>query len=310
MAVDVRENIRTVAAVWRDARTGSLLCLAQGDEEAFPIDLVQGGLCRPKEVSRLARAIARNTVVFEPGSRRGGGDRRVMGKLLLAVGKAVAERTGGTISPQLVVQLVVPVARVADVLDPKLLERLAARPTDIGELTRDGIATMGELRALAWIGVIRTARSRTPRAREPEVSSAGPESAPIVACQPTPEGYTTVSPSHLIQGAAFGVDQDIDELPDLSRPMSSSAESTIEEEALRSVVEEELGDQDLSSDEVQRLLAVGGRVDEAPPGRESPPPPRVIGKGFFATDHRLDGRELGPLVRQLVVRGAGAGADG
>lgn len=167
MAIDVRENIRTVSSVWRDARTGSLVGLGEGRSEPLHIDLHHGGLCRPGEISALARAIARMAIHFEPGTRSGPGDRRVMGRLLLGVGRAVAQSTGGTISNELVVQLVLPADRIAGVLEARLVERLSARPVEVGELMRDGSVSMTELRALAWIGVIRTARPRTPRASNP-----------------------------------------------------------------------------------------------------------------------------------------------
>lgn len=300
MAIDVRENIRTVSSVWRDARSGSLVGRPLGEERPLRIELHDGGLCKPGEVSVLARAIARTALHFEPGNRNGPGDRRVMGRLLLGVGRAVAQRTGGTISQELVVQLVLPAGRIAGVLEAELVERLSARPVEVGELLRDGSVSVTELRALAWIGVIRTARPRTPRAHHPELHGGRRE--PLVSTDPgARRAGTPVSAGPSVVVAAFGMDQAIEELPACLRGTAPDAVASIGEEALLSEVEEEFTD-DLSPAEVERLLARGVRLD-GPFARPTPPPsPRGNVNRSYAADACLDGHELGPVVGALVAR--------
>lgn len=300
MPIDVRENIRTVAAVWRDARSGSLVGAVEGEAGPVRIELHEGGLCTASEVSVLARAIARTTLRFEPGNRSGPGDRRVMGRLLLGVGRAVAQRTGGTIAQELVVQLVLPTGRIAGVLDAELVERLSARPVEVGELLRDGSVSMTELRALAWIGVIRTARPRTPRAHNPELQAVCREGQAPTGSRP-PRVEVARSTAALGEVAAFGIDQAIEELPACLRGSAPDAVASIGEEALLSGVEEEFTD-DLSPAEVERLLARGTRLD-GPFSRPAPPPALrgALGRGY-AADACLDGFELGPVVGALVAR--------
>lgn len=163
MAQDIRENLRLLAACWRDQRSGGVFVEGEAGEAGLVAELHQGGLCRPEQLSSLTRALARGRLRFEAGPRRGPGDRRSMARVLLSVGRLFAERVHPTTPPPPAVELVMPADRAALLMSSALLRRLSAGPAAVQELLDGGLASLVELRTLGWIGVLRTARPRVPR---------------------------------------------------------------------------------------------------------------------------------------------------
>lgn len=180
MAPPVLTNLRTVSAAWRDEWTGVLVVETPGLGGGSRVQIRAGGLVEVGQSRRLARGITVGVVSFEPCSVAGRGDRSLLGRVLTAVSRVLSERIRGTLPSEAVVELAMPPERLAGCVAPALVDRLLGRKAVVGALLRDGTATVQELRALGWLGVVRLQKTRRPRSKR---SMMLPEAE---ALQPTP----------------------------------------------------------------------------------------------------------------------------
>lgn len=165
MAPPVLSNLRTVSAAWRDEWTGVLVVETPGLGGCSRVGIRAGGLVDVGQSRRLARGITVGVVSFESSAVAGRGDRALLGRVLTAVSRVLSERIRGTLPSEAVVELAMPPERLAGCVAPALVDRLLGRKAVVGALLRDGTATVQELRALGWLGVVRLQRARQPRAR-------------------------------------------------------------------------------------------------------------------------------------------------
>ncbi|MCK6505682.1 hypothetical protein L6R53_20175 [Myxococcota bacterium] len=165
MAPPVLTNLRTVSAAWRDEWTGVLVVETPGLGGCSRVQIRAGGLVDAGQSRRLARGITVGVVSFEATSVAGRGDRALLGRVLTAVSRVMSERIRGTLPSEAVVELAMPPERLAGCVAPVLVDRLLGRKAVVGALLRDGTATVQELRALGWLGVVRLQRLRRPRSK-------------------------------------------------------------------------------------------------------------------------------------------------